>query len=185
MSLIHRHRHTAHRHPERYRDEHSGHATAQTTHLHAYLARCERIAPPRAASRAPQRQRDANRRPLERPERAWIAEAADAAAFCAPCWPLLAAPGGFSSSCIRVKLLMHFSALISAHTDRGDTSGVSREDDARRARARPSARDRKRIGGSGAAAHQIELSIIPELTWTRRISAGGGARTSRAPSSWR
>ena len=122
-----------------------------------------------------------NRWPLVHPARAGIAESADAAAFCAPCWPPLAEPGGFSSSCTRMKLLMHFPKLISAHADRGDTFGVSREDDARRARARPSARDRKRIGGSGAAAHGVELSIAPELTWMRRISGGGAARTSRAP----
>ena len=67
MSLIHRHRHTAHRHPERYRDDPSGHATAQMTHAHANLATRERIAPPRAASRGLQRQRDANRWPIVRP----------------------------------------------------------------------------------------------------------------------
>ena len=153
MSLIHRHRHTAHRHPERYRDDPSGHATAHRTHAHAHLTACERIAPPRAASRGLQRQRDANRWPIVRPAGGLGRKSAVAAAFCAPCWPPLAEPGGFSSSCTRMKLLVHFPKLISAHADRGDTFGVSREDDARRARARPSARDRKRIGGVGAAAH--------------------------------
>ena len=105
----------------------SGGATAHATHAQTYIGARERIAPPRAAWHALQRQRDAKATQLHAPPQGGLLHMADAAAFGAPCWTPLAAPGGKHSSCMRRKRPAHMASPLPAHTGRGYASGVSGE----------------------------------------------------------
>ena len=65
--------------------------------------------------------------PHHAPPQGGLLHMADAAAFGAPCWTPLAAPGGKRSSCMRRKRPAHMASPLPAHTGRGYASGVSGE----------------------------------------------------------
>ena len=84
------------------------------------------------------------------------------------------------TSYMRRKRPEHVAALLPAHTGREHASRVSYEA-TQGVRVRSSARDRKRGGGARQRRTVRDLSIVLNLPRKRRISAGAGRRTSRAP----
>ena len=120
------------------------------------------------------------RRPLLAVCRPRHRSVADAAAFCAPCWPPLAAPSGMCSLYMRTKHTLLLAACLPAHTGREYTPDRQLGGSMRASKAQETSNRAAKEAPRGDA-RTIGLRIVPELLRRPRLSAGAAARPSRAP----
>ena len=120
------------------------------------------------------------RRPLLALCRPRCRSVADAATFCAPCWPPLAAPSGMCSSYMRSKHSLLLAACLPAHTGRGYTPDRQLRGSMQASKAQGTG-DRTAKEAPRGDARTVEMRIMPELLRSPRLSARAAARPSRAP----